>query len=162
MAYGLCCMRGRARIPSPARGSEVLCAKTAGMQCEGMTRFGSASGPLLYLDPPPCSLWLNFHTMEAPVVFIRGKRPAGERPPCLLDTLDLGALHVTSAKLHKKTVIALTRWRVWNPATTVWLTKSVVRLQMFAADKAMNYCDTRIQHQGRLMDWKTYTDLGRQ
>ena len=100
--------------------------------------------------------------MEAPIVFVSGKRPAWERQPCLLDTLALGALHMTSTKLHKKTVIALTKWRVWDPPTTTWLTKSDVRLQMFAADKAMNYRDTRIRHQGRLMDWKAYAELRRQ
>ena len=100
--------------------------------------------------------------MEAPIAFVRGKLPAGERQPCLLDTLTLGALHVASTRLHKKTTIALTKWRVWDPTTTVWITKAIVRLQMFAADEATNYCDTRIQHQGRLMDWKMYTELRRQ
>ena len=104
----------------------------------------------------------NPYTMEAPIAFVRGKLPAGERQPCLLDALALGALHVANTRLHKKTTIALTKWRVWDPTTTVWITKAIVRLQMFAADKATNYCDTRIQHQGRLMDWKRYTELRRQ
>ena len=100
--------------------------------------------------------------MEAPIAFVRGKVPASERQPCLLDALALGALRVASTKLHKKTSIALTKWLVWDPTKTVWIAKAVVRLQMFAADKAANYCDTRIQHQGRLMDWKKYTELRRQ
>ena len=69
---------------------------------------------------------------------------------------------MASTKLHKKAVIALTKWRVWDPSTTNWLTKSDVRLQMFAADKAVNYRDTRIHHQGRLMDWKDYAELREQ
>ena len=97
--------------------------------------------------------------MEAPVVLIPGRRLAHERSPCLLDTVDLGALHVTCTKLHKKAVIALTRWRVWDPATYTWLAKSVVRLQMFAADRAMHYRDTRVRHEGGLISWKRYSEL---
>ena len=135
----------------------------AGAQIRGKDEVRECLEPL----PPPrpfsaLAYGSNPYTMEAPIAFVRGKLPAGERQPCLLDALALGALHVTNTKLHKKTMIALTKWRVWNPTTTAWLTKSVVRLQMFAADKAMNYRDTRIQHQGRLMDWKTYTELQRQ
>ena len=118
--------------------------------------------PLLPRPFPAPACGSNSSAMEAPIVFVSGKRPAWERQPCLLDTLALGALHMASTKLHKKAVIALTKWRVWDPSTTTWLTKSDVRLQMFAADKAVNYRDTRIQHQGRLMDWKAYAELRRQ
>ena len=100
--------------------------------------------------------------MEAPVAFARGKLPAGQRQPCLLDALALGALHAANTKLHKKTTIALTKWRVWDPTRTVWITMEEVRLKFFAADKAANYHETRIRHQGRLMDWKSYMELGRQ
>ena len=100
--------------------------------------------------------------MEAPVAFVRGKLPAGQRQPCLLDALALGALHAANTKLHKKTTIALTKWRVWDPTRTVWITMAEVRLKFFAADKAANYRETRIRHQGRLMDWKSYMELGRQ
>ena len=100
--------------------------------------------------------------MEAPIAFVRGKLPASERQPCLLDALALGALRAASTRLHKKTSIALTKWLVWDPAMTIWVAKSVVRLQMFAADEAADYSDTRIQHQGRLMSWKKYTELRRQ
>ena len=98
--------------------------------------------------------------MEAPVAFVQGKVPARERQPCLLDALALGALHGTSTKLHKKDTIALTKWRIWDPTTTVWITKEMVRIHFFAADKATNYRDTRIRHQGRLMEWKKYMELG--
>ena len=84
--------------------------------------------------------------MEAPVAFVKGKLPARERQPCLLDALALGALHGTSTKLHKKATIALTKWRIWDPTTTVWITKEMVRIHFFAADKATNYRDTRIRH----------------
>ena len=100
--------------------------------------------------------------MEAPVAFVRGKLPAGQRQPCLLDALALGALHAANTKLHKKTMIALTKWRVWDPTRTVWITMEEVRLKFFAADKAANYHETRIRHQGRLMEWKRYMELGRQ
>ena len=153
----------QSRIPSPARGSWVLCAQNCDAQIRGKdaVRKRLRTPPLPRPFPAP-ACGSNSYTMESPISFVRGTRPAGERQPCLLDALALRALHVTSTKLHKKTIIALTKWRVWNPATTTWLTKSVVRLQMFAADKAMDYRDTRIQHQGRLMDWKTYTELRRQ
>ena len=99
--------------------------------------------------------------MEAPIAFAKGKLPVSERQPCLLDVLALGALRATSAKLHKKASIALTKWLAWDPAAAIWVTKTVVQLQMFAADKAMSYGDTRIQHQGRLISWKKYTELQR-
>ena len=99
--------------------------------------------------------------MEAPIAFVRGKLPAGERQPCLLDVPALGALRAASTRLHKKTSIALTKWLVWDPSATIWVAKAVVRLQMFAADEAADYGDTRIQHQGRLMSWKNYTELWR-
>ena len=97
--------------------------------------------------------------MEAPIAFARGKLPASKRQPCLLDVLAFGALRAANTKLHKKSSIALTKWRVWDPAMTIWVAKSVVRLQMFAADQAADYSDTRIQHQGRLMTWKKYMEL---
>ena len=97
--------------------------------------------------------------MEAPVAFVRGKLPAGARRPCLLDVSDLGALRVSSARLHKKAAIALTRWRAWDSGAAIWLAKTMVRVRMFAADKAMDYCDTRIRHEGRLISWKRYSEL---
>ena len=99
--------------------------------------------------------------METPIAFARGKLPASERQPCLLDALALGALRAASTKLRKKASIALTKWLVWDPTAAIWVAKSVVRLQMFAADEAADYGDTRIQHQGRLMSWKKYTELQR-
>ena len=98
--------------------------------------------------------------MEAPTVFVRGKLPADVRKPCLLDVPALGALRAASTKLHKKTSIALTKWHVWDPEATVWRTRMMVPLRMFAADMAAEFCDTRIWHQGRLMSWKEYSDLG--
>ena len=97
--------------------------------------------------------------METPIAFARGKLPANECKPCLLDVLALGALRASNTRLHKKASIALTKWLVWDPSATIWVAKTVVRLQMFAADKAADYGDTRIQHQGRLMSWKKYTEL---
>ena len=99
--------------------------------------------------------------METPIAFARGKLPASERQPCLLDVLALGALRAASTRLHKKASIALTKWLVWDPTAPIWVAKAVVRLQMFAADEAADYGDTRIQHQGRLMSWKKYTELQR-
>ena len=140
-----------------------LCAQNTGVRMRGKD-VGRRCPRILSLPrpfpTPACGS--SSSVMEAPTVYICGKRPAQERQPCLLDTLALGALHMTSTKLHKKTVIALTKWRVWDPPTTTWLTKSDVRLQMFAADKAVNYRDTRIHHQGRLMDWKAYAELRKQ
>ena len=101
------------------------------------------------------------HTMEAPIAFARGRSPVSERRPCLLDVSALGVLRVASAKLHKKASIALTKWLVWDPTPSTWVTKMDVRLRMFAADKAANYGDTRIQHQGRLISWKKYMELQR-
>ena len=98
--------------------------------------------------------------MEAPTSFVRGKLPAGARKPCLLDVPALGALRAASTKLHKKTSIALTKWHVWDPEATVWRTRMMVPLRMFAADMAAEFCDTRIWHQGRLMSWKAYSGLG--
>ena len=97
--------------------------------------------------------------MEAPIAFARGKLPASERQPCLLDTSALGTLRAANTKLHKKASIALTKWLVWEPTAGIWISKAIVRLQMFAADKAAEYGDTRIKHQGRLMSWKKYTEL---
>ena len=97
--------------------------------------------------------------MEAPIAFVKGKVHVTERKPCLLDALALGALRKTSTKLHKKAMIALTKWLVWSPAKAQWITKEVVRLQMFAADHAAEYRDTRIRHQGRLISWKEYSRL---
>ena len=96
------------------------------------------------------------HPMEAPTVFVRGKLPANLRKPCLLDLPSLGTLRAASTKLHKKTSIALTKWQVWDPEATVWRTRMMVPLRMFAADMAAEFCDTRIWHQGRLTSWKAY------
>ena len=97
--------------------------------------------------------------MEAPIAFVRGKIDVANRKPCLMDTLDLGALRKTSTRLHKKASIALTRWLVWSPVETQWFAKEMIRLQMFAADQAVEYCDTRIRHHGRLISWKEYSRL---
>ena len=132
------------------------------VQTGGKGRVGSAQVLSSTLPFPAPACGSNSGAMEAPIVFVRGKRPARERQPCLLDTLALGALHMASTKLHKKAVIALTRWRVWDPPTTSWVTKPEVRLQMFAADEAVSYRDTRIYHQGRLMDWKDYAEPRKQ
>ena len=98
--------------------------------------------------------------MEAPVSFARGKLPANARKPCFLDVLALKAIRASSTKLHKKASIALTKWLVWDPEATAWRARMMVPLRMFAADKAAGFCDTRIWHQGRLMSWKEYSDLG--
>ena len=100
--------------------------------------------------------------MEAPIAFVRGKLQASERKPCLVDALALGALRNSSTKLHKKATIALTKWLVWDPVTSHWVTKTFVRLQMFAADHAADYRDTSIRHQGRLISWKEYSELPHQ
>ena len=42
------------------------------------------------------------------------------------------------------------------------MAKPEVRLQMFAADEAVSYRDTRIYHQGQLMDWKDYAEPRKQ
>ena len=128
----------------------------------GKGRGGNALLQSSTLPSPTSACGSNSGVMEAPIVFVRGKRPAQERQPCLLDTLALGALHMASTKLHKKAAIALTKWRVWDPPTINWVTKLEVRLQMFAADRAVGYRDTRIHHQGRLMDWKKYAELRKQ
>ena len=96
--------------------------------------------------------------MEAPTAFVRGKLPANLRKPCLLDLSSLGTLRAASTKLHKKTSIALTKWHVWDPEATVWRTRMMVPLRMFAADMAAEFCDTRIWHRGRLTSWKTYCE----
>ena len=112
------------------------------------------------LPQPLCRLRLRearaCHPMEAPTVFVRGKLPADVRKPCLLDVPALGALRAASTKLHKKTSIALTKWHVWDPEATVWRTRMMVPLRMFAADMAAGFCDTRIWHRGRLTSWKAY------
>ena len=89
----------------------------------------------------------------------KGKTDVTQRKPCLMDALDLGALRKASTKLHKKAAIALTKWLVWSPAKTQWIAKEMVRLQMFAADRAAEYRDTRIRHHGRLISWKEYSRL---
>ena len=89
----------------------------------------------------------------------KGKTDVTQRKPCLMDALDLGALRKASTKLRKKAAIALTKWLVWSPAKTQWIAKEMVRLQMFAADRAAKYRDTRIRHHCRLISWKEYSRL---
>ena len=157
------CVHTLNRIPSAARGSWGLRAQNNGVRMRGKDAGRRCLRILSLPRPfPTPACGSNSGAMEAPTVYICGKRPARERQPCLLDTLALGALHMTSTKLHKKTVIALTKWLVWDPPTNIWVTKTDVRLRMFAADKAVNYRDTRIRHQGRLIGWRTYTELLRQ
>ena len=157
-------LRTRARLAYPLlRGHHGEYARRiTSVQTGGKGRVGSAQVHSSTLPFPAPACGSNSGAMEAPIVFVRGKRPARERQPCLLDTLALCALHMANTKLHKKAVIALTRWRVWDPPTTSWVAKPEVRLQMFAADEAVSYRDTRIYHQGRLMDWKDYAEPRKQ
>ena len=99
-----------------------------------------------------------------PTVVVYAKNARRDRPTLWTDLSDLAAAGMTSTTQYNRVGKMVTRHWVWDPMTSLHVTRDLYQLRWFTKDHAAQYSlrdgvGLRVWDQGRLTPWKDSTHV---